>query len=153
MMDAGFMHEKSTHTPCVAKLYNLLNLHRASHSRLFPEVTGLLLLQILFFFYRYGHHRNLHSFPTRRSSDLNWRQIWRTALLTVTVAGGDRSPVLRSRSRQATMSAKPSRLPAKRILLAEDDDSMRGFLERALRSEEHTSELQSLRHLVCRLLL
>ena len=30
------------------------------------------------------------------------------------------------------MSAKPSRLPAKRILLAEDDDSMRGFLERAL---------------------
>jgi two-component system cell cycle response regulator CpdR len=30
------------------------------------------------------------------------------------------------------MSAKPSHLPAKRILLAEDDDSMRGFLERAL---------------------
>jgi two-component system cell cycle response regulator CpdR len=30
------------------------------------------------------------------------------------------------------MTAKPSRLPAKRILLAEDDDSMRGFLERAL---------------------
>src|SRR5262245_64545126 len=31
----------------------------------------------------------------------------------------------------------------------------RGFVERALRirSEEHTSELQSLRHLVCRLLL
>jgi two-component system cell cycle response regulator CpdR len=30
------------------------------------------------------------------------------------------------------MTAKPSHLPAKRILLAEDDDSMRGFLERAL---------------------
>jgi two-component system cell cycle response regulator CpdR len=30
------------------------------------------------------------------------------------------------------MSAKPSHLPAKRILLAEDDDSMRSFLERAL---------------------
>jgi two-component system cell cycle response regulator CpdR len=30
------------------------------------------------------------------------------------------------------MSAKPSRLPKKRILLAEDDESMRGFLERAL---------------------
>lgn len=30
------------------------------------------------------------------------------------------------------MTAKPSRLPAKRILLAEDDESMRGFLERAL---------------------
>jgi two-component system cell cycle response regulator CpdR len=30
------------------------------------------------------------------------------------------------------MTAKPSRLPMRRILLAEDDDSMRGFLERAL---------------------
>ncbi len=30
------------------------------------------------------------------------------------------------------MTAKPSHLPKKRILLAEDDDSMRGFLERAL---------------------
>src|SRR5512145_2729280 len=30
------------------------------------------------------------------------------------------------------MTAKPSRLPARRILLAEDDDSMRGFIERAL---------------------
>ncbi len=30
------------------------------------------------------------------------------------------------------MTANPSRLPIKRILLAEDDDSMRGFLERAL---------------------
>lgn len=30
------------------------------------------------------------------------------------------------------MTAKPSRLPKSRILLAEDDDTMRGFLERAL---------------------
>ena len=30
------------------------------------------------------------------------------------------------------MTAKPSQIPAKRILLAEDDESMRGFLERAL---------------------
>jgi two-component system, cell cycle response regulator CpdR len=30
------------------------------------------------------------------------------------------------------MTAKPSRLPAKRIILAEDDESMRGFIERAL---------------------
>jgi|GEM_PF-123730 len=33
---------------------------------------------------------------------------------------------------RTTMTAKPSRLPVGRILLAEDDDSMRGFLERAL---------------------
>jgi two-component system, cell cycle response regulator CpdR len=30
------------------------------------------------------------------------------------------------------MSVKPSRAPMQRILLAEDDESMRGFLERAL---------------------
>jgi two-component system, cell cycle response regulator CpdR len=34
----------------------------------------------------------------------------------------------------SSMTAKPSQLPQKRILLAEDDDSMRGFLERALTS-------------------
>ena len=31
------------------------------------------------------------------------------------------------------MTAKPSQVPAKRILLAEDEDSMRGFLESALK--------------------
>lgn len=31
------------------------------------------------------------------------------------------------------MSIKPSRVPIHRILLAEDDDAMRGFLERALK--------------------
>src|SRR5438045_4799884 len=73
-----------------------------------------------FLFPSYGHHRDLHSFPTRRSSDL-----------TV-------SP--RRRFRLAR------RAPATRT---------RGSPIRAetVRSEEHTSELQSLRHLVCRLLL
>src|SRR5690606_40970407 len=36
-------------------------LHRAS---------TLLHLNLSFFFYSYGAHRDLHSFPTRRSSDL-----------------------------------------------------------------------------------
>jgi two-component system, cell cycle response regulator CpdR len=35
-------------------------------------------------------------------------------------------------SSKTSMTAKPSSLPKCRILLAEDDDSMRGFLERAL---------------------
>ena len=38
---------------------------------------------------------------------------------------------------QANMTLKPSRLPVSRILLAEDDDSMRGFLERALAKAGH----------------
>src|SRR5437899_4684742 len=68
------------------------------------------------FFYWYGDHRDLHSFPTRRSSDLS---------------GG----VTRSSSSRPRRTSTPSSV---------DADA---------RSEEHTSELQSLRHLVCRLLL
>src|SRR5438067_8791484 len=72
-----------------------------------------------FFFYYYGDHRDLHSFPTRRSSDLALAR-GRTPIGLVT-----KGPmVVRDRER-------PS----------------------ALRSEEHTSELQSRFDLVCRLLL
>src|SRR5262245_39489843 len=35
----------------------------------------------------------------------------------------------------------------------DDDDKQRAYAAQMNRSEEHTSELQSLRHLVCRLLL
>ena len=35
------------------------------------------------------------------------------------------------------MTVQPSRIPIARILLAEDDDSMRGFLERALTKAGH----------------
>src|SRR5437899_7611011 len=68
-------------------------------------------------------HRDLHSFPTRRSSDLmdpfdDYTQILSLGLPPLEgMVGPDKTP----------------------------------DFER--RSEEHTSELQSLRHLVCRLLL
>src|SRR5205814_4699047 len=35
----------------------------------------------LFFFQSYDNHRDLHSFPTRRSSDLNYRRYVRTTVL------------------------------------------------------------------------
>src|SRR5437870_11981924 len=75
-----------------------------------------------FFFYYYGHPRHLHSFPTRRSSDLEAAAFMEQYLRAhATDPGG----VVRS---------------------------TRAVLRRA-RSEEHTSELQSRGHLVCRLLL
>src|SRR5438477_6160522 len=74
---------------------------------------------MLFFFQGYGDHRDLHSFPTRRSSDLRPRG----------AAGG------RTRRRRWTRAASSE---TRRC---------------ALRSEEHTSELQSHVNLVCRLLL
>src|SRR5207247_10413895 len=70
--------------------------------------------QRTFFFHGYAHPRALHSFPTRRSSDLGQRR-------------GDLPALLHERA------------AAHRVA--------------GLRSEEHTSELQSRVDLVCRLLL
>src|SRR5438552_11714393 len=78
-------------------------------------------------------HRDLPSFPTRRSSDL---QSAPKAARVVTVR----------------VDATPSH-----AINAFDPDSALGssidVLSRIDRSEEHTSELQSPDHLVCRLLL
>src|SRR5207253_4203740 len=99
--------------------------------------SELVLLQIsvsftrpvfVIFFSRPAHHRDLHSFPTRRSSDLG-RHIG--SLCGVTPA--ERSPSRRSGRRSRAWYAPCPSCPR--------------------RSEEHTSELQSRGHLVCRLLL
>src|SRR5687768_18222180 len=86
----------------------------------------------LFFFSCSGAHRDLHSFPTRRSSDL-------------------------SASPPIPGTAVGSGAPAASLTMAEiAPRSVRGLsTARATRnrSEEHTSELQSRLHLVCRLLL
>src|SRR5437870_11539626 len=72
---------------------------------------------LLFFFYECGPLRDLHSFPTRRSSDLGFKP---------------RMDEIRARVRPKL-------------------DAFGG--RQTHRSEEHTSELQSRGHLVCRLLL
>src|SRR5690349_22146276 len=99
----------------------------------------------MFFFYCHVHHRDLHSFPTRRSSDLFFGDIPVLGhLFRTDRSSGERvermfliSPRLSAR-RSAAFGAKPAApepAPA------------------PARSEEHTSELQSRRDLVCRLLL
>src|SRR5438046_6293957 len=85
-------------------------------------------------------HRYLHSFPTRRSSDLILRQRlfeqFDTVILTsATLTVGGRFDYIRQRL--GIDHAKERALPP----------------EFDYRSEEHTSELQSLTNLVCRLLL
>src|SRR5690349_22198000 len=91
-----------------------------------------------FFVYRYGDHRNLHSFPTRRSSDL-------ARPISSSTERGSRwmerpGPCCFSTIRQRKLRARPM--------------SSSGTARMApTRSEEHTSELQSRRDLVCRLLL
>src|SRR5437016_8113857 len=85
-----------------------------------------MLCCLFFFFYCYGDHRDLHSFPTRRSSDLARHER----------AGARRGAQRRSR-------------PGAGARLADTDRAWAA----SPRSEEHTSELQSLTNLVCRLLL
>src|SRR5205814_9668218 len=58
-------------------------MHNQVHLQLLPTLHTLLLVVVralaivVYFFYTYGDHRDLHSFPTRRSSDLaEWREPW-----------------------------------------------------------------------------
>src|SRR5687768_14936785 len=68
-------------------------------------------------------HPNLHSFPTRRSSDL-----------------------------VADLDEVQKKLGIRRFSLGSFSESCRVFEPQKLRSEEHTSELQSRLQIVCRLL-
>src|SRR5205823_11443888 len=80
---------------------------------------------LFFFFYSYGAHRDLHSFPTRR--------------------------LFRSRLVQRRRQVAPQLVQRRHR-----HESPVGVVEGKaveVRSEEHTSELQSLAYLVCRLLL
>src|SRR5437899_5644033 len=90
------------------------------------------LYSVFFFFYCCRDHGDLPSFPTRRSSDLGASGCATTAV----------RPAPTAVPRSSSASSRGVSDPASRSRSAP-----------ALRSEEHTSELQSLRHLVCRLLL
>src|SRR5437763_17136444 len=82
------------------------------------------------FFQSYCAHPSLHSFPTRRSSDLHCHCEARTAR-TISLRTCEADP------------SRPSALGMTQSLEAAHEP----------RSEEHTSELQSPMYLVCRLLL
>src|SRR3546814_9265972 len=82
---------------------------------------------LLFFFECYGDHRDLHvlthSFPTRRSSDL---APWHSGVAAKRASRSASMPAIRAGSTARPNTHQPSRASI------------------AARSEEHTSELQSL---------
>src|SRR5205814_6786985 len=94
-------------------------------------------------------HRALHSFPTRRSSDLRRGAISRRVRR---LRRGSRPRARDARNSDGYLGSRKRRdaAPA-RTRAAGGGSRTRG--RSVPRSEEHTSELQSLRHLVCRLLL
>src|SRR5699024_11871663 len=94
-----------------------------------------LLRLVLFFFSCYRPPRYLHSFPTRRSSDL---RRWRLGLSSPP-ADGCRFPGVVGEA-----AARAHTIRSRHTAAMGVDES---------RSEEHTSELQSRFDLVCRLLL
>src|SRR5690606_41597934 len=100
------------------------------------SLRDYLLILLSFIFYWSGDRRVLHSFPTRRSSDLRGarhRQARRGALRS-----------LQARLQGGILAERGWRFKASTPICAVSFDP---------RSEEHTSELQSRENLVCRLLL
>src|SRR5207249_7702635 len=87
---------------------------------------------LFFYFYYHRDHRHLHSFPTRRSSDL------------------EKFLLGKPWSRESIEEAMPLVEGEFRPL---SDARAKSNPVRSTRSEEHTSELQSRFDLVCRLLL
>src|SRR5699024_12680646 len=93
------------------------------------------------FFYLSLHHPDLHSFPTRRSSDLkkfdNYHHVCH-----------------QEKYRRVVRECMRMNLLLKQVMyLILFAHQLSLFLRLPLRSEEHTSELQSRFDLVCRLLL
>src|SRR5207253_9093262 len=96
------------------------------------------------------HSRDLHSFPTRRSSDLMKLGAVPVPVNTLMRAADYRFFLDDSRAKVAIVS-EPLLLEAGPALV--QAKHLKHVVVVGQRSEEHTSELQSRGHLVCRLLL
>src|SRR5439155_12389893 len=99
------------------------------------------------------HHPDLHSFPTRRSSDLSPRIAARGAVTKTLSAHFSPTFLTRKREHRAKSAAGVwYRARHWRRSAPDSGRTVRWNLVHfvASRSEEHTSELQSRGHLVCR---
>src|SRR5438477_6755977 len=96
------------------------------------------MLVLICFFSSYADHRDLHSFPTRRSSDLDRS------------SRPHRSASTDRKTTETIVNLRRQRMTMRRIA-AFAGVSLSTVAR--VRSEEHTSELQSHVNLVCRLLL
>src|SRR5437879_11466986 len=78
-----------------------------------------------FFFYCYGDHRHLHSFPTRRSSDLSsWRRIFSGRISSRYAFSGSGLPA-RKRSEEHTSELQSPMYLVCRLLLEKKKKKMK----------------------------
>src|SRR5207247_9742267 len=99
------------------------------------------------FLYCYCSHRDLHSFPTRRSSDLV------VSVLVSRHLSRSLGTKIGKRVRLSPVVMESTHDLDFVFWLLEPAKPVRVYSQGAYRSEEHTSELQSRVDLVCRLLL
>src|SRR5205823_15113419 len=97
-------------------------------------------------------HPHPHSFPTRRSSDLLSMHEEEDYLMRA-LAVGARGYLLKESAQTDLVPAVRSVANGKTYFSPPVAQMLADDFGRQLRSEEHTSELQSLAYLVCRLLL
>src|SRR5438093_10928168 len=98
-------------------------------------------MMLQFFVSKYSDHQYLLSFPTRRSSDL--MELWVAFGFGALIGAFIGTIIGRQRAAARGAAAPPVAPPPPAARFAPPE----------VRSEEHTSELQSLTNLVCRLLL
>src|SRR5205823_12994178 len=99
------------------------------------------------------HHINPHSFPTRRSSDLKCIRFDMPAQAGVLFSFRDLSHQLQLERDHDRLASIPEESPFPIVELDREGNLLYANPVLMNRSEEHTSELQSLAYLVCRLLL
>src|SRR5205085_12212132 len=100
-----------------------------------------------------SHHRALHSFPTRRSSDLGKMQIGENDILIVVDVQNDFLPGGSLAVPKGDEVIAPINALAKKfahVIMTQDWHTLSHASFASTRSEEHTSELQSQSNLVCR---
>src|SRR5205823_12560344 len=100
-----------------------------------------------FFFDRHIDLLALHSFPTRRSSDLRIHDTANVAFQQRRYNMAEKNSKFACASNHRYLRKENVRMRTQAVLLVFI------FFAVSFRSEEHTSELQSLAYLVCRLLL
>src|SRR5205823_13633341 len=103
-----------------------------------------------FLFSSHAAHRLLHSFPTRRSSDLIFSEQQKSLLENYGVPAPNVAVIPNGVD---VDKYTPGSSAFKQTSQASTLVGYLGRVDPEKRSEEHTSELQSLAYLVCRLLL